>query len=319
MADDINMSADQDEINEEEMSTEELDALFDQDESEYEEEQPDINEDDEDSDDEEELDDDEEDEEPGDEDDSESEEDEEESDDDDDEEADDEEDEDPLAEIKAQAEALRKQGDEDAAQAAAEAARAEKMSTVKDDVLKEIFGQKTVKIGDKEVNLEELGAEYGEEIDTLITARSYQMAETMVAKAMEAQGFASNEDLQSIKAENAEFRLMSEVAQDHPDVFKLKNDDKFWNWVDTQGEDVSTLMGAGAKGVSTVISAYKKTSITSKNEKIDKGASKKIEKHKSLHKSTMRSKKGSKSKGRKDGQMSEAEAAAEFDKIEVTD
>jgi hypothetical protein len=315
MPDDANMSAEQ-ETTEEEMSQEELDNLFAQDESE------DGNDLDEDSqDDNEELDEGD-DEEDSDEDDAEDDGEEDEEDSDDEEDAEEDEDsDDPLADVKAKAAALRKETQDAETTAAAETKRAETMETSKAELLKDIFGSDKVEIDGKEVDLEKFREDYGDDLDTLITARAYQIAEPLVAKAMEAGGFASQSELQAIKSENEEFRFMSQVAQSHPEIWQLKADDKFWGWVDGQGDDTKTLMEqGGVDGVSAVIGAYKKANIKKANEGIDKTAAKKKKKHTDLHSSTMRTKSTKKSgKAKKPGRMSAAEEKVAFDEAEVTD
>jgi len=317
MPDDIEMSAEQE--TEEEMSIEEQEALFDQDESEYEDEDTST---DEDAEDEEAADDEEEDEESADDsDDTEEDSDEEDSDDDAEEEEGEDDDEDPLADIKKKAAAL-KQSEQDAAdKATADAERSEKMSIAKDELLKELFGQEKVKVGDKEIDLSQMKEDYGEDIDTLITARAFQIVEPLMAKAMETSGYASSEELQALKSENEDFRFMSKVAQEHPDAWKIRDDDKFWNWVDAQGDDVKTLIEkGGVEGTSSVIGAYKKASIKKTNSVIDKKATAKKKQHTDLHGSTVRTKKGGKGKkAKRGGHMSEEEAAAEFDDYEVED
>jgi len=319
MADDINVSADQEE-NEDEMSTEELDALFDQDEPGIDEGDSDDDADDsEDQDDE--LDDDDaegDDESADDEDDSDD--DEEESDDLEDEDDDEGSDEEPD-DIKAQAAALR-QADQDATNKAdAEAERAKNMEVAKADVLKELFSQDKIKIGDKEIDLADLGDQLGEEVDTLITARSMQIVEPLLKQAMENAGFASAEDLQKIKDENAEFRLMSEIAPSHPDIWTIKQDPKFWKFVDAGGEDVSTLMNnGGANGISAVVKAYKKATIGEANTKIDKAKGEKKKRHTDAHSSNLRSKGGKKSrKAKPNATMSSQEEEDLFNDTEVTD
>jgi len=322
MPDDIEMSAEQE--TEEEMSIEEQEALFDQDESEYDDEDTGDTSTDEDAEDEEaadDSDDEEEDEESADDsDDTEEDSDEEDSDDDAEEEESDD-DEDPLADIKKKAAEL-KQSEQDATdKATADAERSEKMSIAKDELLKELFGQEKVKVGDKEIDLSQMKEDYGEDIDTLITARAFQIVEPLMAKAMESSGYASSEELQALKSENEDFRFMSKVAQEHPDAWKIRDDDKFWNWVDAQGDDVKTLMEkGGVDGTSSVIGAYKKASIKKTNSVIDKKATAKKKQHTDLHSSTVRTKKGGKGKtAKKGGMLSPEEEAAEFDSYEVED
>lgn len=320
MPDDVNTSAEQDEF-EDEMSQEELDDLWEQDESEYENEDQDTSTKSDDQDDDQDADDDKGDDE-SDDDDSDESEDDDLNDDDSDEDGDDEDDDsDPLSDIKKQAAALKEKEQAAEKQAAAEAERKQKMDAAKENILKDMFGAEKVKIGDKEVDLKAIKEDYGEDLDTLITARAYQIAEPLVAKALESAGFASQDELSKIQAENAEFRFMSQVAQTHPEIWKLKDSDEFWNWVDSQGDDVATLMEkGGVDGVSTVIGAYKKATIQKTNQKIDRASAEKKQKHDKIHKSTLRSKAGKKRGGKKnDGPMSEAEMAATFDSAEITD
>jgi hypothetical protein len=322
---DDNMSAEQEEQNDE-MSIEEQEALFGQDESEIKDEYPDNNESE--DQDEDTGDNDDDDDEEGADDEGGSDDDDEESDDEDEDDSDEEEDDDeneddsdPLAEVKAQAAALKQEGQAAADKVTADAERAENMKVAKEEALKDLFSQDTIKIGDREVNLKELSEEYGPDLDTLITARAQQMTEAMIPKILESQGFASQAEVQAVKAENDHFRLISQIAQTHPDIWKLETDDKFWSWVDAQDEDVKTLMDqGGAPGISTVVGAYKKATITKTNAKIDKVAAEKKKKHTDLHSSTTRTKGGKKGgKSKKGGQMTEEEEAAVFDEIEVTD
>lgn len=306
MPDDIEMSAEQDV----ELSEDELDALFEEEEGAAAAADPTENDDDY-SDDEEE---------PGDEqEDDFAETDDEETDEDEADESDD--DEDPLAEIRAQAAALRQR--EEAAEAASreESSKMSALEAAKAEVLKDLFGQDKVKIGDREVNLNELKEDYGDDLDTLITARAYQIAEPLVQKMFENAGFASQKELLAIKAENDNFRFVSQVAQKHPEVWSLQNDEKFWNWADKQGADIKTLLDkGGVDGVSAVISAYKKATVAATNAKIDKQAGDKLAKHKDLHKSTVRSKpEKRKSTGRRGGALSDEEEAALFNSIELED
>ena len=174
----------------------------------------------------------------------------------------------------------------------------------------------------KEIDMVEFRENYGAELEGVMAAMAFKMMGSAVEKTMEGSNYASNEDLQAIKAENAEFRLMSQIAQTHPEVFNLKEDDKFWSWVDAQGDDVGTLMNDGsAASVSSVIGAYKKASIQAANKKGDAKAANKKKKHTDIHGSTARSngnkKKSSKSKN--DGQMSNSEASTLFDEAEVAD
>ena len=128
-------------------------------------------------------------------------------------------------------------------------------------------------------------------------------------------------DIAAIKKENEDFRFLSQIAQTHPDVWKLNGDDKFWSWVDAQGDDTKVLMEkGGVDGTSAVISAYKKATVRGANEKIDKKSGKKHKKHSDLHKSTVRGKKSKrKSSGKNSGSMTAEEEAALFDEIEVSD
>jgi len=312
MPDDIDMSAEQ---NEEEVMTEdEQEALFNEDETKADTDVDDFDDNEDDGDEAEEDEDaDDQDDDVEDPDDSDE--------DDDDDDSDDQDDDDPLADLKARAAKLKE--DEAAAAKAEEekAAQSEAMKAAKDELLKEIFGAETVKVGDHEVNLQELREDYGEELDTLITARAYQIVEPLMAKVMENGKYASQDDIKAIKEENENFRFMSQVAQSHPDVWKLNGDQKFWDWVDAQGDATKVLMEkGGVDGTSAVISAYKKATISATNEKLDKKSGDKKKKHTDLHKSTIRSKRSKRaSSGKKDGNLNAEEEAKLFNEIEVED
>jgi hypothetical protein len=158
-------------------------------------------------------------------------------------------------------------------------------------------------------------------LDTLITARAYQIVEPLMAKVVENANLASQDDISAIKSENEEFRFLSQVAQNHSDVWKIRADDKFWDWVDSQGDDTKILMEkGGVDGTSAVISAYKKATVQTANKTIDEKAGKKKKKHDDLHKSTVRGKnKSRKSGGKKKGPMNADEEKKLFDEIEVDD
>jgi len=322
MPDDIEMSAEQE--TEEEMSIEEQEALFDQDESEYDE--TDDTSTDEDAEDEEaadDSDDEEEDEESADDsDDTEEDSDEEDSDDDAEEEESEDDDEDPLADIKKKAAAL-KQSEQDAAdKATADAERGKNMEVAKADALKELFDSDKITGKDgEEIDMAEFRETYGAELEGVMAAMAFKMMGSTVEKAMESSGYASNEEVQALRKENANMQFKAEIAHDHPEVWQLENNKEFWKWVNEQGEDVNTLVDSGvAANVSAVIGAYKKASIKKTNSVIDKKATAKKKQHTDLHGSTVRTKKGGKGKkAKRGGHMSEEEAAAEFDDYEVED
>lgn len=308
MPDDINMSAEQ--IEEEPMTEEQLEAAFAEDED----APPPEEEPNDDTPEEDEHDEDEHDEDP---------EEDETSDEDPEEDEDpDEDDDDPMADIKARAAKLKEDQATATKTAEQEAAKAELMESAKADLLKDLFGADKIKVGDKEVDLAAFKEDYGEELDTFITARAFQIFEPMMEKFMDNAKFASQEDISAIKAENDNFKFMAQVAQTHPDVWKLNGDDKFWDWVDAQGDDTKVLMDqGGVDGTSAVISAYKKATVKATNEKIDGKAKEKLDKHKDLHKSTARGKGSSKPKQskQKDGPMDDAERARLFNEAEVED
>jgi hypothetical protein len=326
MADDIDMSADQEENEEQEMSTEELETLFNEEEDEGGGES--TSNEDEESEEQEESDDENSDEESDEDSDDDDDSEDEESDDDEDDSADDEEgdeeeeDEDPLADIKAKAAALKNDEQAAADKETANAERAKNMEVAKADALKDLFDSDKITGKDgEEIDMVEFRENYGSELEGVMAAMAFKMMGSTVEKALESSEFASSADIQAIKAENDEFRLMSEIAQDHPDIWKLKNDDKFWGWVDSQGPEVKTLMDkSGAQNIAAVVGAYKKASIQKTNKTLEKTASAKKKKHTDIHSSTVRSKKSKRGGGsKKGGQMSQSEQSAEFDKIELED
>jgi hypothetical protein len=240
-----------------------------------------------------------------------------------------EDDEDPLAEIKKQAEALKTEEEKAQEAAKAQAEEAERRNAMKADLLKELFGGEKkpdkINIGDKEIDLEnfrnEVGEDLANQIDEIVTARSFQMAEAMVQKQMEAAQFASQEQVKELIAQNEEFKFLSQVATTHPEIWQLQNDDAFWGWVDKQGDDVATLIDrGGVAGTNTVVSAYKKAMIQSKNKEIDTKLGAKLDKHKKLHGSTMKSKASASKAATKQGDaISEDEADTLFNEISVDD
>jgi hypothetical protein len=169
----------------------------------------------------------------------------------------------------------------------------ERLSEIISMVSDEDLPDKTVIIGDEEINLAAYRKEYPDEFNAMKVVSGI-MAEKMVAKIIESQGYVKASDVASevgeLKSTIDQMLFMSTVQGTHADALTIVKTPEYKKWFGNQPKKIQMLSdSSNPQHAIALLNYYKEDTAKANVEEIDKKNQDKHNKKVGVHKASLRS------------------------------